>query len=148
MIEFFCSGTPKGQPRPKAFARRFGDKWMARVYDSGTAEFWKSQIAVAGKPVTPARPLSGPVSVGLEFFFQRPKAQFGTGKKASELKPNAPEFCSTKPDADNAAKAVLDALTCLGFWVDDAQVCNLRITKRYANPPGQMTGCAITIRAD
>ena len=37
-IEFFVEGDPKPQPRPRAFARKIGNKFMARVYDAGTAE--------------------------------------------------------------------------------------------------------------
>ena len=41
-------GEPKGQPRPRAFAKPIGGgKFSARVYDAGTAEGWKSQIAQA-----------------------------------------------------------------------------------------------------
>lgn len=45
-ITFFIHGDPKPQPRPRAFARRMGAKFVARVYDAGTAEGWKSQIAM------------------------------------------------------------------------------------------------------
>ena len=36
-----------------------------------------------------------------------------------------------KPDADNLAKAVLDSLNGL-IWVDDAQVCELSVSKWIA----------------
>ena len=54
-ISFSVDGEPKAQPRPKAFARNFGNKWQARVYDPGTAEGWKSLIAIAVKPHLPAQ---------------------------------------------------------------------------------------------
>lgn len=43
--------------------------------------------------------------------------------------------CST-PDLDNLAKAALDALTELGFWRDDAQICGLIVTKIYDDRVG------------
>ncbi|NCA12937.1 MAG: RusA family crossover junction endodeoxyribonuclease, partial [Proteobacteria bacterium] len=47
---------------------------------------------------------------------------------ASTTKPDS----TAKPDADNCAKAVMDALTQLGaFWRDDAQVVELRVWKDY-----------------
>jgi hypothetical protein len=40
-ISIFVHGEPKGQPRPRAFARG----GMVRMYDPATAEGWKSAIA-------------------------------------------------------------------------------------------------------
>jgi Holliday junction resolvase RusA-like endonuclease len=128
-------GLPKGQPRPRAFA--FHGK--ARVFDPGTAEGWKNQIAIAFKETAPAdfTPFMGPVRLNIIFMFPRPKSHFC---KAG-LKPNAPALFTSKPDADNAAKAVMDALTTLGTWKDDAQVCNLHVTKQYASgQPGATIG--------
>ena len=54
-ILFFVRGEPKGQPRPRSFALRGkGGKPILsktgqpiiRVYESGTAEEWKSQVAL------------------------------------------------------------------------------------------------------
>jgi Holliday junction resolvase RusA-like endonuclease len=140
-ITFFVSGEPKAQPRPKAFARKFGDKWMARVYDSGTAEHWKSQIAIAAKPFLPLAPLIGPLELHLTFQFPRLKHHFGSGKKADALKNGAPYFHASRPDFDNLAKAVCDALTQLGMWRDDNQIADCRIVKAY----GPHQGCAVKI---
>ena len=141
---FFAFGIPKGQPRPRAFARKFGNKWAARVYDSGTAECWKAQVAIAAQPHIPATSMTGPIHVELVFYFPRPKSHYRIGKHAGELRVDAPRFCTQKPDADNSAKAVLDALTLLGVWVDDSQVCKLVIEKFYPNID-EKTGCSISI---
>lgn len=54
-----------GQPRPRAFARRMGDgKFVARVFESGTAEGWKSLIAAEAAKT----PISGP---GIRRFLLR-----------------------------------------------------------------------------
>jgi Holliday junction resolvase RusA-like endonuclease len=42
---------------------------------------------------------------------------------------------TVKPDADNVAKIVLDALNGSAFC-DDAQVVHLQVLKRYAEEPG------------
>lgn len=131
MIEFYVQGIPKGQPRPRAFARRMGAKFVARVYDAGTAECWKSEIAVAARQHL-TEPLQGPLRVELTFYFPRPKSHFT--KKG--LRPEAPQWHTCKPDADNAAKAVLDCLTTLGMWGDDVQVCELVCRKQYAKSRG------------
>ena len=43
--ELSAPGIPKGQPRPRAFSRN----GHARVFDPGTAEGWKSAVAVAAQ---------------------------------------------------------------------------------------------------
>jgi Holliday junction resolvase RusA-like endonuclease len=133
MIEFRVYGIPKGQPRPKAFARKFGEKWQARVYDPGTAEEFKSAIATAARDIRPATPIMGPVRLSVRFFFPRTKAHL---RSNGQVKPNAPTWHIVKPDSDNCIKAVKDALTQLGFWQDDSQVCDSHQTKEYADTPG------------
>lgn len=51
---------------------------------------------------------------------------------------------TAKPDADNLAKAVLDAMTRAGAWKDDSQVSSLRVMKYYGTA-GERTGVMITI---
>ena len=145
MISFFAHGDPKGQPRPRAFARKFGAKWQARVYDAGTAEGWKSQVALAVKALNKGIVIpDGPIRVNSSFYFRRPKSHFRTGKNAHLLRDDAPEWHTQKPDRDNLDKAVLDALTQLGCWSDDCQVCAGEISKRWA-PLGSGPGCLLEI---
>ena len=139
-IRLFVSGTPKGQPRPRAFARN----GMVRMYDPGTAEGWKAQVAEAFRNELPEAPILEPVAVKLFFRMPRPKKHFRTGKHSHELRPDAPTLYAKTPDADNLAKAVLDALTILGLWKDDAQVVELHIEKRWVDL-GQPSGCLVFI---
>ena len=146
-ISFFVHGIPKPQPRPRAFARKMGNgKFSARVYDAGTAEAWKSDIAVAARSACPDRvAIAGPIYLALAFTMPRPRWQYRTGKRSDELRDDAPRWHSGKPDCDNLAKAVMDALTQLGgFWHDDSQVAMLFVTKHFLQPTGA-TGCMITI---
>jgi Holliday junction resolvase RusA-like endonuclease len=136
-IAVFVLGDPKGQPRPRAFAR--GGK--ARVYDPATAEGWKSQIALAIKPLLPPQPLTVPAVVEMEFVFRRPKAHFSS---TGALKLHAPQRYTSKPDVDNLAKAVLDALSTVGLWRDDDQVTGLSARKRYAEP-GEAPGMGLWV---
>lgn len=128
-IVFFARGEPKGQPRPRAFARN----GIVRVYDPGTAEGWKSQIAMAAKPHIPEEPMLGTFSVAIHAVFSRPKAH---RRANGQVKPTAPCYHVTKPDCDNVAKAVLDALTTVGMWRDDRQVARLTVDKVYGDEPG------------
>lgn len=136
IFDGFATGSPKGQPRPRAFSR--GGK--AAVYDPGTAEGWKACVAQAMEPLS-GRLLECPLKVRLTFFFPRPKGHFG--KRG--LLPSAPrELYDKKPDADNAAKALIDAATIIQVWRDDDQICDLMIRKRWA-APAALAGCQIEI---
>lgn len=140
-LSFFASGTPKGQPRVRAFVRGR----HAGVYDPGTADDWKACVmlaakqAIAGDAVRPV--FTGPLRVDLVVVFSRPKSHF-TSKGL--IKPAAPVWHTGKPDRDNLDKGVLDALTQIQMWPDDAQVCAGGVTKRFA-AMNEATGCQITI---
>jgi Holliday junction resolvase RusA-like endonuclease len=133
-------GEPKGQPRPRAFAFH----GRARVYDPGTAEGWKSQIAVAVKHSWDGVTIAGPIRLAMQFQFTRPKSHFGTGKNSAKLKPtHLTTWHTGKPDADNLAKAVMDALTTLGVYRDDASVARLEVSKVWV--PTEAQGMILTV---
>ncbi len=133
-IQFFATGFPKGQPRTKAFRR--GNH--AGVFTPGTADAWKSNVREAAHPNMPPAPFAGPVRVELSFVMPRPKAHYT--KKG--LRPNAAFHHTSTPDADNLAKAVLDAMGDMqAWWKDDAQVAQLIVAKTY----GERAGCWVTV---
>lgn len=43
---------------------------------------------------------------------------------------------TTKPDVDNLAKLILDAMTKSRYWKDDNQVAELSISKHWSEIPG------------
>lgn len=140
-IRFYVAGIPKGQPRPKAFARG----GHAAVYDPGTAEGWKGQVALAAKPFLGHQPvLDLPLSLRLEFYMPRPKGHYIASTPARGIRESAPGYQTGKPDADNLAKAVMDALTQLNVWRDDSLVSDLRVRKLFDD--GRGPGCIIEIR--
>ncbi len=139
MIQFFIPGTPKGQPRPKAFSRG----GHAGVYDPQTAGEWKQNVRDAAKKCGKSITELIPISLYLDFRISRPKGHYGSGKKASTLKSSAPDWHTGKPDADNLAKAVMDALNDCGFWPDDSLVCDLRVCKRYTDT--RESGCMLSV---
>ena len=106
------------------------------MYDPGTAEGWKAAVAKAIEGQIPSEPLDVPLSVSIRFYFPRPKSHFRTTKKETVLRPDSPAYHIAKPDADNAAKAVLDCLTQIRVWRDDSLVSVLFIQKLYSNHPG------------
>jgi len=142
-LAFTVTGDPKGQPRPRAFARKIGAIHVARFYDSDVADEWKRavQIVVLDAAIVHKWPLTlGPVAISMCFSLPRPKSHFG----AKGLKPSAPVHHSGKPDADNLAKLVMDQITKSGnVWRDDSQVVSLTVHKFWA--VGAEQGCSVSI---
>ena len=134
-ISVWIPGIPKAQPR----ARAFSFNGRARMYDPGTAEAWKQCIAQAVAPHVPKVPLEGPLRVDIDLFFPRPK------RLCRKCDPDNPLPHVAKPDRDNAEKAVLDALTQLGVWRDDCQVCQGAVRKWYAGK-GSAPGAILRIQ--
>lgn len=92
---------------------------------------WK---CIANDIVKSRRPLTGPIKITMVFYMKRPKSHYGTGKNSNRLKKNAPKIHTSKPDIDNLAKFVLDALNKV-YWIDDAQVYCLICKKVYHHIP-------------
>lgn len=76
----------------------------------------------------------GPISMTLEFYVDRPKSHYRTGKYSHLLKDNAPTWHTSRADIDNYVKLVLDALNG-AYYKDDSQVCHLRTIKKYSDNP-------------
>lgn len=135
-ITFFVAGLPKAQPRVKFASRgKFG-----RAYTPDSANDWKALVMLEAKKHFSA-PLEGPIAVTLWFAFPRPKSHFNS---KGELRESAPYWHTSKPDRDNLDKCVLDALTTIGAWRDDCQVCKGTIAKHFT-APGDSAGVAIII---
>jgi len=144
-FEIFIPGNPKGQPRPRAFARKMGAIHVARFYDSDTADGWKAQVRAGVLGIAFAeglRAVEGPFDVEMRFRFARPKSHF---LRDGALGKNRSGSYIQKPDLDNLAKLVLDVITRLQrCWVDDDQVVRLVVEKRLALV-GESAGCVLRI---
>lgn len=89
----------------------------------------------------------GAVTLEVWAFLPRPRVHFGTGRNAERLKPAAPRVPVTKPDFDNLAKLVADALAGVAFH-DDAGVADGIVHKRYAGGPGEPVRAGWRIRVE
>lgn len=139
-IRFWVDGIPKGQPRPRAFTRMIGGRAVARVFNPAEAEGWKGLISLAARVHCPPSPLNVPLALSVAFYLPRPKSLMRR-KDPDEAFP-----ATCKPDLDNALKAVMDCLTQLGFWRDDALVTDLVARKLLCAKNGR-PGALVTIRA-
>lgn len=130
MVEFIIPGDPRGKARPRVVRTRDGrsmaftpDKTIA--YEELIRQRFRQQWEREDLPF----PDKTPVCVKITAGFGIPKS---TSKKA-RLAMLAGQIGPTKkPDMDNIAKIVLDALN--GFaWHDDVQVLDLHISKFYTD---------------
>lgn len=92
---------------------------------------------VAAEAMRGRKPLEGPVSASIRCYWPWPKSMSKKKRQAYGAK-----FRASKPDADNAAKLTLDALNGIAY-VDDSQVVDLVVMKRYSDEPGT----SVTIEA-
>lgn len=78
----------------------------------------------------PAAPMSGAVALEFIAVFPPPRS---ASKKAREAMLRGTEPHTKKPDLDNLAKQLKDAMTRLQFWCDDRQVVRISCEKRYGD---------------
>lgn len=118
----FHVGEVMGAPRPRF--TKTGRTYMPEKYAAH-----KETIASAYRTAGGAA-LDGPVSVAIDVARRLPKSR----PKRVEEEPD-----TFKPDVDNVAKSVLDALNGVAY-ADDKQVVDLRVTKhpRRRGAPGGM----------
>ncbi|WP_321991497.1 RusA family crossover junction endodeoxyribonuclease [Marispirochaeta aestuarii] len=147
VTSFFVAGNPRPQPRQRHRVIRVNGKLKGAGFTDPKSKVhtWKDLFALEAAKHLPEEPLSGSLKVSITFIFKRPKSHYRTGKRANELKEYVPVYHTAKPDRDNAEKAVLDILTQIGFWRDDAQVAAGEVSKIYADP-GMIPGALIDVQ--
>lgn len=124
MTEFTVLANPRGKGRPR-FTRQ------GHVYIDSETRAYERQIRHAFLAAGGVTVSGQPVAVIIRAFHRVPKS-WTLARQRAALSGEMPAVC--KPDADNIAKAVLDALNGLA-WADDRQVVSLHITKGYGVTP-------------
>ena len=117
-ISFTISGTaiPKARPRSTKIGNR------AIMYTPDKTKNFENYVKLVAAQHAPEELLTSALEVMLDFLFQRPKSL-----------PKKIRYHTKKPDIDNLAKSVLDALEGI-IYINDAQVISLRVTKDYGAP--------------
>lgn len=117
-------GLPVPQGRPRATVRA----GHAHVYERREDKDWKAVVkaqVIAALMADPrGMPWDGALSLSLRFHLARPASL-----------PRKVVYHVKKPDADNLAKAVKDAMTGL-VYRDDSQIVALMVSKVYGDQPG------------
>ena len=83
-------------------------------------------------PYRPVWPLKGPVRLVFTAYMPIPAS---ASKKRKAAMQAGKIGHIVKPDVDNLAKQLLDAMSRLWFWEDDRQVVELVARKRYGESP-------------
>ena len=125
MIAFTIPGEVIPQLRPR-FARL--PNGGVRAYDPRKCSSYKEFVAWSAVTVKPDRPIEGPVAVTIRVY-KNPPGSWAKSKIAMALAGML--YPTSKPDADNLAKGICDALKGV-IWKDDAQVVRLLVEKHYA----------------
>ena len=128
MIKLSILGEPKAQKRHRHV--RMGN--FVRQYDPSASD--KGDFLSIVQYNAPKEPFCGALAVAIRFYFTRPKSHFKTGKNSHVMKDNAPSWHTGRPDVDNLAKKVLDALNKV-YWKDDSYIADCWITKQYDDKP-------------
>lgn len=129
MIRFTVPGTPVAKGRPRITTRG----GQARAYTPAKTVAYEGLVALAAQDAMAGRPLiQGPVYLILTARFAIPKS-WNNRDRAAAATGNV--WHVSRPDGDNIAKAVGDALNGV-VWGDDSQVALCKTMKVYAETPG------------
>lgn len=120
VAQFTIPGKPIGKGRPK-FARQGN---FIRTYTPEKTVNYENLVKLAWMQ-SGCEKLNGNISARIIAYFPIPKS---VSKKKRENMFKA--FYDKKPDADNIAKAILDALNGIAYD-DDSQVVSLEVIKLY-----------------
>lgn len=114
--------TVRGTPVPQGSIRSLG-KGRPSVHANAAALLpWRGHVQIEAERALGGRaPLEGPVEVSLAFYVARPRSA-----------PKRIIWPTKRPDIDKTSRAVLDALTAAGVWLDDSQVVSLHASKAFA----------------
>ena len=135
-VTFTVPGEPVPQPRPRVSTR--GGFAKAYVPAKHPVHEFRSRVAHAARDAGLA-PADHPVSVEISAVFGRPRSHFNR----AGVRPTAPLL--PRPDCDNLAKAVLDALQ--DVIGDDTKVSRLVVEKRWGRE-GSTTVTVVTGQDD
>lgn len=115
-------------PVPKA-RPRLG---KGRVFTPRTTEVAEERIRRCWLDQVGGDPLEGPLELTVLIYLRRPQTHYGTGRNMDILKASAPKWPFRRPDWDNYAKTVSDALNGVAYK-DDGQIVGAHVVKRYSN---------------
>jgi len=129
----FVPGLPVTQGSGKAITSRSTGRAMYLHSNAKALRQFRQALKRAWTSAYPtAEPATGPLQLSVTQIIARPASHYGTGRNSGLLKAKAPGYPDKRPDLDKILRAVGDACTDAGIWVDDAQVIKVTAKKEYA----------------
>ena len=125
MIKYSVPGEPRGKGRPK-FARR--GNFVKTYTDAKTASYEDQIRFYALQAMGDHKAIEGAVQVTISICLSVPRSY---SKRRTEDCLNGSERPLKKPDWDNVAKSICDAMNGI-VYVDDTQIVEAHVTKQYA----------------
>lgn len=129
----FENGIPKGTAQQKGEGIKYKRRPDGSIYGY-IQHFQKRAVKLARaeytsqlKPYFPKKPSDKPIKLTIIFYhsIKAPRSIWG-------------KYKTTRPDLDNTAKELIDVMSADkktkkgGFWLDDAQIVDLRLIKYYS----------------
>lgn len=142
-ISFWVPGSPVGKGDHTPFRRQDGSLGVRDARGKRGAD-WRSDVRCAAEEALKGRgAFSGAVRVDVVILVPHPQKHFFVGKRAGELRPNAPTYPTSATDVDKVLRSIGDALNGV-LWVDDKFITQWRACRRW----GKRTGVMITASAE
>ena len=131
-LAFRVDGDPVGAARPRVTVRgSFASAYMPKAHTAAEARIADAaRVAFRDLAGSQRTPFDEPVAVQIRAVHGRPAALVPRPRSRKAI-PLGRMWRTTKPDADNIAKIVLDGLVKAGVMVDDTRVVRLTVTKEY-----------------
>ncbi len=115
------------EPPTKTFqAKMLGRKRNGKpvIFDSPDVKLIRDRFAGLLYEHRPKEPMSGAIKLTVKWLYPIVGSHING------------EYKTSRPDIDNIMKLLMDAMTTVGFWKDDAQVVALQVEKFWADIPG------------
>jgi len=125
IVSFFVPG------KPLAF-RRAGTNGVRRYTPAAQASYMRAVGLIASRAFAGIGPLPGALRMTVAACWSFPKSYTAADRRR--------RFMTATPDADNVAKLIADSLNEIAY-ADDAQVCELFVSKRF----GPIEGVTVSI---
>lgn len=136
LLSFHLPITPSKATSQSAGKRIMVVKGKPMFFKDKRAQGAENDLTLLCSQYAPATPYDCALCLCVDFVFpwrkSEPKKRIALG-----IVPH-----TSKPDCSNLIKMIEDVLTKLGFWRDDSQVADLRVTKSW----GDRVGITVAIK--